>query len=325
MGRTPAISVIVPVYRVEQYIRRCVDSLLSQTFRDFEVLLVDDGSPDGSGKICDSYAASDSRVRVLHKENGGVSSARQYGIDHAVGEYTIHADPDDWTAPELLETLYREAVRTEADIVSCDYVEEFPGRSVLRRQPVPASPRECVRMLLQETLVSTCWLRLVRRRLYTDWGITFPDGMGMWEDMAVVPRLYARAIRVGYVPSALYHYVRNVNPHAVSGDTSFESILKRERAVEILHDSFGDDPELSGSLLYLKLKVRTALILASGGQALLSEALKHYPESDVVIWRHPHLSFYGALCVWLCRLRMVPVAGVLLRARGTFKSMKRKK
>ena len=104
---SPKISVIVPVYKAEAYLHRCVDSLLAQTFQDFEVLLVDDGSPDRSGEICDEYARKDSRVRVFHKENGGVSSARQYGMDHAQGEYTIHADPDDWVEPTMLEELYR--------------------------------------------------------------------------------------------------------------------------------------------------------------------------------------------------------------------------
>ena len=105
MIRTPSISVIVPVYRAEDYLERCVESLLSQTFPDFEILLVDDGSPDHSGAICDDYARKDDRIKVFHKLNGGVSSARQYGIDHAIGEYVIHADPDDWVECATLNIL----------------------------------------------------------------------------------------------------------------------------------------------------------------------------------------------------------------------------
>ena len=92
----PKVSIIVPVYKAEKYLNRCVDSILAQTFTDFELLLIDDGSPDRSGEICDEYAKKDSRIRVIHKENGGVSSARQRGLDESIGEYTIHADPDDW-------------------------------------------------------------------------------------------------------------------------------------------------------------------------------------------------------------------------------------
>ena len=100
---SPRVSIIVPVYKAEAYLHRCVESLLAQTFTDFEILLIDDGSPDRSGEICDEYAAKDPRVRVFHKENGGVSSARQCGMDHAEGEYTIHADLYDCVEPNMLE------------------------------------------------------------------------------------------------------------------------------------------------------------------------------------------------------------------------------
>ena len=117
----PAISIICPVYSAEKYIHRCLDSILAQTFTDFELLMIDDGSPDNSGKICDEYAEKDSRIRVFHKENGGVASARQIGLDNAIGDYTIHIDPDDWVDPNMLEELYAKAKEADADIVICDY------------------------------------------------------------------------------------------------------------------------------------------------------------------------------------------------------------
>lgn len=100
---TPKISVIVPVYKVEQYLHRCVDSILAQTFTDFELLLINDGSPDNCGAICDEYAAKDARVRVFHKENGGVSSARNLGLDNAKGEWVAFVDSDDWVETQFLE------------------------------------------------------------------------------------------------------------------------------------------------------------------------------------------------------------------------------
>lgn len=117
----PKVSVIVPVYKAEGYLHRCVDSILAQTFIDWELLLIDDGSPDRSGEICDEYAQKDSRVRVIHKENGGVSSARQRGLDESVGEYTIHADPDDWVEPTMLAEMYQKAKHEDADIVMTDF------------------------------------------------------------------------------------------------------------------------------------------------------------------------------------------------------------
>lgn len=109
----PQISVIVPVYNVEKYLHRCVDSILAQTFTDFELILVDDGSPDNCGAICDEYAAKDSRIRVIHKENGGVSSARNAGIDAAGGEYSTFIDSDDYVTADYLAGL----MRTSADLV----------------------------------------------------------------------------------------------------------------------------------------------------------------------------------------------------------------
>ena len=106
----PQISVIVPVYKVEPYLRRCVDSILAQTFTDFELILVDDGSPDNSGAICDEYAQKDARVHVIHQENGGLSAARNAGIDwvfaHSDSQWLTFVDSDDWVHPEYLERLY---------------------------------------------------------------------------------------------------------------------------------------------------------------------------------------------------------------------------
>ena len=114
---TPKISVIVPVYKAEAYLHRCVDSLLAQTFTDFEVLLVDDGSPDRSGEICDEYARKDRRVRVFHKENGGVSSARNMGLDNARGEYVCFVDSDDWVEGNYLKIMYGDISNYNVDLV----------------------------------------------------------------------------------------------------------------------------------------------------------------------------------------------------------------
>ena len=113
----PKVSVIVPVYKVEQYLRRCIDSILAQTFADFELILVDDGSPDSSGVICDEYAAKDSRICVIHKENGGVSSARNAGLDVAVGEFVAFCDSDDWVECQWLSVMHDSIVKTNADVV----------------------------------------------------------------------------------------------------------------------------------------------------------------------------------------------------------------
>jgi len=119
----PILSIIVPVYNVEKYLARCLDSILAQTFTDFELITVDDGSPDNCGKILDEYALKDERIKVIHKENGGVSSARNAGLDVATGEYIGFVDPDDTIFPDMYEHLYNEAVEGNYDIVQCGCVK----------------------------------------------------------------------------------------------------------------------------------------------------------------------------------------------------------
>ena len=163
----PKISIIVPVYKAEKYLNRCVDSILAQTFTDWELLLIDDGSPDRSGEICDEYAKKDSRIRVIHKENGGVSSARQRGQDEACGEYTIHVDPDDWVEPTMLEELYQKAKDDNADMVICDYyTNESSLQNYIKQQPTKLDTNVVLYELFQQ-LHGSCCNKLVSRACYS--------------------------------------------------------------------------------------------------------------------------------------------------------------
>ena len=125
----PEISVIVPVYKVEKYIHRCVDSILGQTFSDIQVILVDDGSPDTCGDICEEYARRDSRVRVIHKENGGLSDARNAGIPQADGKYIIFIDSDDFIEMDMLEYLYSNIRNANADMATCGCFDVYSDRT----------------------------------------------------------------------------------------------------------------------------------------------------------------------------------------------------
>lgn len=217
MDNQPAVSVIVPVYKAEAYLHRCVDSLLAQTFTDFELLLIDDGTPDRSGMICDEYAIKDTRVRVFHKENGGVSSARQLGLDNALGEYVIHADPDDWVESNMLEELYNEAKRENADMVICDFFNEFKdGKQYYVRQLLPSLDSQAVlQQLLSGKLNGFCWNKLVRRACFINWSIRFPESIHIWEDLWVNCLLCSHDIHISYLNKALYHYDRVINSNSI--------------------------------------------------------------------------------------------------------------
>lgn len=216
MNNEPKISVIVPVYNAEQYLCRCIDSILSQTFTDFELLLIDDGSSDKSGDMCDGYAQKDSRVRVFHKENGGVSSARQCGIDIAQGEYIIHADSDDWVESSMLYDMYEEALKTNADIILCDYYIDSNRNSIVVRQaPSSCNAKDVLRDLFHTLHGSLC-NKLIRISCYTEHGIYFPKDMSLCEDLFVVCSMLKNDIKVSYIPQAYYHYVQDANDFSIT-------------------------------------------------------------------------------------------------------------
>lgn len=212
---SPCISIIVAVYKAEAYLHRCVDSLLSQTFTDFEVLLIDDGSPDHSGKICDEYAAKDSRVQVIHKENGGVSSARQCGIDNAHGEYTIHADPDDWVEPNMLEELYKKAKEEKADMVICDMYEHLNNHIYVRKNKPSALDNQTVLCELFQQLHGSCCDKLVKRTCYSEKDIRFPQDFSCGEDLMFNVQILMHPIKICYLEKAFYHYERSDNPNSI--------------------------------------------------------------------------------------------------------------
>lgn len=130
MNEKPFFSVIVPCYNVENYLKVCVDSILQQSYRQFELILADDGSTDASRRICEFYAENDNRITVIHQENGGVSVARNAGLDRATGEWIVFIDPDDWIEPSTLEKLHAAISQTEADIYFFDYYQEYAGKRV---------------------------------------------------------------------------------------------------------------------------------------------------------------------------------------------------
>ena len=205
------VSVVIPVYQAEKYINRCLDSLLEQTLKNFELILIDDGSKDNSGKICDEYSRKDSRIKVFHKDNEGVSKARQVGLDLSKGKYVIYVDPDDWVEKDYLESLYNKAVSENADMVICDFWGEYQGKSLYFSQKPSI---ENSRTVLEEFFPyhnGCTWNKLVRRELFEKYNISFPKDIYFCEDLYVNCSLLIHEIKISYIPKALYHYDQVVN------------------------------------------------------------------------------------------------------------------
>lgn len=204
---TPKISIIVPIYKAEKYLHRCLDSILQQTFTDWECILVDDGSPDHSGAICDEYAKRDCRFKVVHKENGGVSKARQSGLEMAQGEYVIHVDPDDWVDKVMLESLYNEATAGNYDVVIFNILKEYQDRKqILRQKPFSLDSKVILRELLEHKIHGSCVNKLVKRSVINDNSVTFPTDIICWEDLYFNCVLFTNQLKVSYIDEAFYHY-----------------------------------------------------------------------------------------------------------------------
>ncbi len=205
------ISVIVPIYNVEAYLRKCVDSILAQTYKDLEVILVDDGSPDNCGAICDEYAKHDARVRVIHKVNGGLSDARNAGLDIVTGEYVAFVDSDDWIEPYMYEKLLDNLIHFNADMsvggVSDDIEEEQGYRSVKVSDYGGSSFAEDNTEAMKRYFCGSwaAWDKLYKLALFD--GIRYPVGE-INEDEAIVLQLLERCRKVCYTDTVCYHYVR---------------------------------------------------------------------------------------------------------------------
>lgn len=199
------VSVIVPVYKVEDYIGECIDSILAQTYPDFELILVDDGSPDSCGRICDDYAKGDNRIKVVHKVNGGLTSARNAGLEVAKGEWIMHVDGDDWIESDMIESLIEAAQATGADLVFGDFTKYGPYAGYYKLPTWSSDKRESMSKYIAY-MMTTIWGSIAKRSLYADHSLKSPEGIGYCEDFHLIVRLCHFAKKVVNVHRSFYHY-----------------------------------------------------------------------------------------------------------------------
>lgn len=208
----PLISVIVPVYNVGGFLDRCVESIIAQTYSRIEILLVDDGSTDGSSVKCDSWADKDDRISVIHKVNGGLSDARNAGLDVCLGEYIAFVDSDDYVDPRFIEGMFDALSRHSSTLSVCDVVREDESGNALRKSR-KARPRErvmsgrqCLGLTYVDPNAVTAWSKLYHRSLWE--GLRFPKGR-LHEDEFVFHEIMYQCDRVVVMADELYHYVQH--------------------------------------------------------------------------------------------------------------------
>lgn len=210
------VSIIVPIYNVEKYLEQCIDSILNQSYKNLEIILVDDGSPDNCGKICDRYAKSDKRIKVIHKKNGGLSEARNFGLDIARGEYIVFVDSDDYINVHMIKILLENIKKYSTDIVICNFncfeninvVERNLSKNIkigiynnidIIKEYFLSSPMELV----------VAWNKIYKRKLF-DKDTYFPINR-LYEDLATSYKLYFKAQKICILDNRLYYYRKRDN------------------------------------------------------------------------------------------------------------------
>ena len=236
-----AVSVIVPVYNAEQFIDRCIGSLLSQTLHNIEIILVDDGSKDSSKAICEQYASNDDRIKVVSQPNRGVAMARQTGRNLASGTYSIHADPDDWLEPTMLEELYSKAVEEDADMVICDFIVDYADRKRVASQRIrKTNPEYCLKRMMCGRMHGSLCNKLIRTELYDRYNINFFEGINYCEDYLTCVQLFIRDIKIAYIPKAFYHYDQVVNSDSATRNYTKATLQTQLRFFDKLREILND-------------------------------------------------------------------------------------
>lgn len=247
---TPKISIIVPVYNVEKYLRRCLDSIVAQTFTDWECICVDDGSPDNSGKILDEYASKDQRFVIIHKENGGVSSARNAGLDIARGEWIGFVDSDDWIDLQMFSDLVAYAKQTDADVIVFGYAL-YDGKKDLKKIK-PAEGK-----LDMSTDLDSLWQapfsKLFKSSILTK--VRFPVGITLGEDMFFTFQVYFANSNIIGLGNVYYHYFQNVN--SITHSLGYENIMHEYFVVKSIQTMIMENGESKKWSTYLNMRKLT--------------------------------------------------------------------
>lgn len=302
------VSVVIPVFKVEQYIERCVRALMEQTLRDVEFIFVDDASPDGSMDIVRRVVAEYNRtVRFLvHEKNKGLPAARNTGLEAATGEYIYHCDSDDWPERTLLEKMVTAADATGADFAYCDFYLSFSDKERYMRQ---TSYSDSMEMLEKGFLAGmtkyNVWNKLVRRKLYIDNGLRFPDGHTNGEDLLMVKAI-RMANKVAYVPEALYHYNRT-NENAITktySEKHFTDIkFNTDGVISFLKEHPITHPEY---LEFFKLNQKLPFLFSQSRQQYRLWK-KWYPEANKYIQKNREWPFRTRMVQLLAAWHLFPL------------------
>lgn len=260
--KRPVISIILPVYKVEKYLNKCIDSILNQSFKDFELIIIDDGSPDKCGEICESYSKFDERIKVIHKKNEGLSSARNLGIDRASGEYLAFIDSDDYINERMFEILYIYAKKTDADITLCNFRKVFEeyGYKQIKKLDVEINTYDNIGALKQlynksSVEFTVAWNKLYKRGLFSD--LRYDVGK-VHEDEFIIHKLLFKSKKIVHIPLELYYYVQRENSIVkVFNYKRFDIITAHSNRVDFFKDKKLKELKYQSEVIYIAIFFET--------------------------------------------------------------------
>ena len=304
-NKSPLLSVIIPVYGVEKYIERCANSLFNQSMTDnVEFIFVDDCSPDNSisivHKVLQQYPGRLSQVHFLRNEsNRGLAFTRQRGMDVARGEYIAHCDSDDWVEPEMYELLLNEANRTDADIVCCNYTEEYNHFNRVVKYFYIEENSDIVKRSSPSILNSSLWNKIIRRSLYLDNNIRWFSGVNMQEDLGMTLRLRVLSKKTVIVSHALYHYnLQNLG--AITCVPRLSSVNEQVLCAKLLTQWFEDNMGNDYVSLLKRIRFWAKTPLVVHHSLFDSERWKLvFPETNKDVWKMSQgMPFYNRIPIW---------------------------
>lgn len=303
------VSVVIPIYNVEKFIERCVRSLMEQTLDNIEYIFVNDCTPDRSmdilRKVIADYPNRQEDIHIInHQKNSGSAIVRNTGLYTATGEYLIYCDSDDWIEPDMYGDMYNKAKEANADIVVTDFYNEYASCSKIKHQPYPNNSIQCISDMLSGKLHCGTWNKLVRREIYFQNNISFPDGVDMWEDVATMIPICYYAKKIVYLPKAYYHYVQT-NSNSYTKKVSEKSLQDMMEVIKRLGIFLQlNHWDLLDKLNYMKLSVKlNALISAKGQQQQLYAGM--YPEATSHILSYTQMSYYWRIALKFVSLNML--------------------
>ncbi len=254
------LTIVIPVYNTEKYLRRCLESVINQTFRQFEIILINDCSSDNSSIILDEYAKKDNRIKLINlKENKGLSAVRNIGIQSSSGKYILHLDSDDWIEPTYINDLINMAIKNDADIVISDFYIDYDNGNKVYFSDQSSTEKvlnnyDCIKNICYGVASPAVWPKLIRKSLYISNNIFHPEGISLGEDLAVMIKLLFYAKTIVKINKSYVHYIQNVE--SITKNISCQKLFEIEKVIDINRE-FLKEKELEKLSDFLEANVLT--------------------------------------------------------------------